>query len=87
MLTCIACSKQHRLENKNGSLPPKEDDDVVGTPRTKQAIKTLTTQVSEECECGCFESLYLIAKKMKEIWRNCGFSVLLLLFCLFCRFK
>ncbi|KAJ0007149.1 hypothetical protein Pint_29054 [Pistacia integerrima] len=48
MLTCIACSKQQhqQLKSKNGSLPPEEEDDeVVGTPRTKQAIKTLSAQV------------------------------------------
>lgn len=54
MLTCIACSKnqhqhqhQHQQLSNGGSLRQQlqeEDDD--GTPRTKQAIKTLTAQVS-----------------------------------------
>lgn len=69
MLTCIACSKQqlqHRLKNRNGSLPPEEKDDdvVVGTPRTNEAIKTLTAQVKEECEC--FGDLHMIAKKVRD---------------------
>jgi hypothetical protein len=45
MLTCIACSKQL---NSNGSLPQQDEDDAVGTPRTKQAVKTLTAQVQLE---------------------------------------
>ncbi|TXG68407.1 hypothetical protein EZV62_003342 [Acer yangbiense] len=43
MLTCIACSK-HQQQLKNGSLRPEEEEDVVATPRTKQAIKALTAQ-------------------------------------------
>lgn len=45
MLTCIACSKQL---NGNGSLPQQDEDEAVGTPRTKQAVKTLTAQVPLE---------------------------------------
>lgn len=45
MLTCIACSKQL---NSNGSLPQQDEDDAAGTPRTKQAVKTLTAQVQLE---------------------------------------
>lgn len=43
MLTCIPCSKQLN----NGSLQHPEDDNdgVVATPRTKQALKALTAQV------------------------------------------
>ncbi|KAF8401056.1 hypothetical protein HHK36_014359 [Tetracentron sinense] len=43
MLTCIACSKQLG----GGSLPEPEDEDTVGTPSTKQAIKTLTAQIKD----------------------------------------
>ncbi|KAJ0075127.1 hypothetical protein Patl1_33628 [Pistacia atlantica] len=62
MLTCIACSKQqqHQLKSKNGSLPPEEEDDeVVGTPRTKQAIKTLSAQIKD------------MALKASGAYRNC----------------
>lgn len=38
MLTCITCSKQ-RLEDG------EEDDTPRGTPSTKDAVKSLTTQV------------------------------------------
>lgn len=44
MLTCIACSKQLN----NGSMHRQEEEDPVAdaaTPRTKQAVKTLTAQV------------------------------------------
>lgn len=44
MLTCIACSKQL----KNGSMHRQDEEDPVSaaaTPRTKQAIKTLSSQV------------------------------------------
>lgn len=54
MLTCIACSKnqhqhqhQHQQLSNGGSLRQQlQEEDDVGTPRTKQAIKTLTAQVS-----------------------------------------
>ncbi|MQM02097.1 hypothetical protein Taro_034860 [Colocasia esculenta] len=43
MLTCIACSKQ-----LGGSLQHEpDDDDVAGTPSTRQAIKALTAQIKE----------------------------------------
>lgn len=42
MLTCIARSKQLN----NGSLHQHEDEDTTDTPRTKQAIKALTSQVN-----------------------------------------
>ncbi|KAK9281218.1 hypothetical protein L1049_004113 [Liquidambar formosana] len=43
MLTCIACSKQ-----LNGrSLHEQEEEDTVGTPSTKQAIKALTAQIKD----------------------------------------
>lgn len=51
MLTCIACSKnqhqhQHQQLSNGGSLRQQlQEEDDVGTPRTKQAIKTLTAQV------------------------------------------
>lgn len=43
MLTCIACSKQ--LNNGSMHQREREDDDVMETPRTKQAIKAITAQV------------------------------------------
>ncbi|XP_050234978.1 protein Brevis radix-like 2 [Mercurialis annua] len=47
MLTCIACSKQLN----NGSLHqrerPEEEDDIIETPRTKQAIKAITAQIKD----------------------------------------
>ena len=43
MLTCIACSKQ--LNNNNGSIGSQQDEDALETPRTRQAIKALTSQV------------------------------------------
>ncbi|XP_021902909.1 protein Brevis radix-like 3 isoform X1 [Carica papaya] len=61
MLTCIACSKQ--LDNKNGSNhqmePEDEDATVVGTPRTKQAIKALTAQIKD------------MALKASGAYKNC----------------
>ncbi|KAG2305662.1 hypothetical protein Bca52824_025410 [Brassica carinata] len=47
MLTCIACSKH--LNTKNGGSKEEEEDDdrVLGTPRSKQAIKTLTSQIKD----------------------------------------
>ena len=42
MLTCIACSKQQN-PNNGGSKDEEEDDDR--TPRSKQTIKSLTSQV------------------------------------------
>lgn len=46
MLTCIACSKQANTNN-GGSKDAEEEDDerVLGTPRSKQAVKSLTSQV------------------------------------------
>ncbi|KVH92956.1 Brevis radix-like domain-containing protein [Cynara cardunculus var. scolymus] len=43
MLTCIACSKQLN----GGSLREQEEDDTAATPRTKQAIKVLTSQIKD----------------------------------------
>ncbi|GKV00829.1 hypothetical protein SLEP1_g13450 [Rubroshorea leprosula] len=57
MLTCIACSKQ--LNNNNGSLGEQEDEDVMETPRTKQAIKALTAQIKD------------IALKASGAYKNC----------------
>lgn len=43
MLTCIACSKQ-----LGGSLQHEpDDDDVAGTPGTRQAIRALTAQIKD----------------------------------------
>ncbi|KAG2241957.1 hypothetical protein Bca52824_096197 [Brassica carinata] len=44
MLTCIACSKQ---VNTNNGGSKEEDDRVVGTPRSKQTIKSLTSQIKD----------------------------------------
>ncbi|OAY36447.1 protein Brevis radix-like 2 [Manihot esculenta] len=57
MLTCIDCSKQLN----NGSLHhrEREDDDAMGTPRTKQAIKAITAQIKD------------IAVKASGAYRNC----------------
>ncbi|CDY33257.1 BnaC01g37300D [Brassica napus] len=44
MLTCIACSKQ--LNTKNGGSK-EEDVRVLGTPRSKQTIKSLTSQIKD----------------------------------------
>ncbi|XP_056842894.1 protein Brevis radix-like 2 [Raphanus sativus] len=44
MLTCIACSKQ--LNTNNGGSK-EEDDRVLGTPRSKQTIKSLTSQLKD----------------------------------------
>ncbi|KAI7986219.1 Protein Brevis radix-like 2 [Camellia lanceoleosa] len=43
MLTCIACSKQLG----GGSLQEDDDDDTTATPRTKQAIKAITSQIKD----------------------------------------
>ncbi|KAB1218379.1 Protein Brevis radix-like 2 [Morella rubra] len=56
MLTCIACSKQL---DSNGSLPQQDEDDAVGTPRTKQAVKTLTAQIKD------------IALRASGAYKNC----------------
>ncbi|KAJ4717824.1 Brevis radix-like protein [Melia azedarach] len=63
MLTCIACSKhqhqQHQQIN-NGSLRQQlQEEDDVGTPRTKQAIKALTSQIKD------------MALKASGAYRNC----------------
>ncbi|KAJ8755915.1 hypothetical protein K2173_024460 [Erythroxylum novogranatense] len=58
MLTCIACSKQLN----NGSLHQRDredDDETMETPRTKQAIKALTTQIKD------------MAVKASGAYRNC----------------
>lgn len=48
MLTCIACSKQQQQRQQHlndGSLQQQDNEDAAVTPRTKQAIKALTSQV------------------------------------------
>lgn len=55
MLTCIACSKQIN----GGSLNEQEDGDTAATPRTKHAIKTLTSQIKD------------IALKASGAYKNC----------------
>ncbi|XP_050285400.1 protein Brevis radix-like 2 [Quercus robur] len=56
MLTCIACSKQL---NGNGSLQQNDEDNAVGTPSTKQAVKALTAQIKD------------IALKASGAYKNC----------------
>ncbi|KAF5745541.1 protein Brevis radix-like 2 [Tripterygium wilfordii] len=59
MLKCIACSKKI---NTNGSLYCREEEEdvvVAGTPRTKQAIKALTSQIKD------------IALKASGAYKNC----------------
>lgn len=55
MLTCIACSKQLN----GGSLPEQEEDDTAATPRTKPAIKALTSQIKD------------MAVKASGAYKNC----------------
>lgn len=45
MLTCIACTKQLNANNGGSTQPEDRDDEVIGTPRNKQAMKSLTSQV------------------------------------------
>ncbi|CDY33082.1 BnaC06g06970D [Brassica napus] len=47
MLTCIACTKQLNTTNNGGSRPQQEDDEETETPRTKQATKSLTSQLKD----------------------------------------
>ncbi|CAH8306151.1 unnamed protein product [Eruca vesicaria subsp. sativa] len=46
MLTCIACTKQLNTTNNGGSRPQHEDEETE-TPRTKQATKSLTSQLKD----------------------------------------
>ncbi|CAI9286272.1 unnamed protein product [Lactuca saligna] len=55
MLTCIACSKQLG----GGSLPEQEEDDTGATPRSKPAIKALTSQIKD------------MAVKASGAYKNC----------------
>ncbi|KAA3464621.1 protein Brevis radix-like 2 [Gossypium australe] len=57
MLTCIACSKQ--LNDNNGSVGRQQDEDTLETPRTRQAIKALTSQIKD------------IALKASGAYKNC----------------
>ncbi|KAL4560068.1 hypothetical protein LXL04_032216 [Taraxacum kok-saghyz] len=56
MLTCIACTKQLH----DGSLNEQEEGDTAGTPRTKHAVKTLTSQIKD------------IALKASGAYKNCS---------------
>ncbi|KAG2304600.1 hypothetical protein Bca52824_033251 [Brassica carinata] len=47
MLTCIACTKQLNTTNNGGSRPQHEDEEETETPRTKQATKSLTSQLKD----------------------------------------
>ncbi|XP_042054464.1 protein Brevis radix-like 2 [Salvia splendens] len=61
MLTCIACSNSKQL-NSSGSLrqpPPEDEDDNAVTPSTKQAIKSLTSQIKD------------MAVKASGAYKNC----------------
>ncbi|XP_071716293.1 protein Brevis radix-like 2 [Rutidosis leptorrhynchoides] len=55
MLTCIPCSKQLNA----GSLHEQEQNDTVETPRTKPAIKALTSQIKD------------MAVKASGAYKNC----------------
>ncbi|XP_022723274.1 protein Brevis radix-like 2 [Durio zibethinus] len=57
MLTCITCSKQ--LTDNNGSIGRQQDEDTLETPRTRQAIKALTSQIKD------------IALKASGAYKNC----------------
>ncbi|KAE8735777.1 Protein Brevis radix-like 1 [Hibiscus syriacus] len=57
MLTCVTCSKQ--LTNNNGSVGRQQDEDTLETPRTRQAIKSLTSQIKD------------IALKASGAYKNC----------------
>ncbi|KAK8629029.1 hypothetical protein V6N13_077888 [Hibiscus sabdariffa] len=57
MLTCVSCSKQ--LNNSNGSVGHQQDEDTLETPRTRQAIKALTSQIKD------------IALKASGAYKNC----------------
>ncbi|XP_021295047.1 protein Brevis radix-like 2 [Herrania umbratica] len=57
MLTCIACSKQ--LNNNNGSIGRQQDEDTSETPRTRQALKALTSQIKD------------MALKASGAYKNC----------------
>ncbi|XP_010542404.1 PREDICTED: protein Brevis radix-like 3 [Tarenaya hassleriana] len=60
MLTCIACSKQLNANNGGSNREKEEEEDgVVATPRTKQAIKTLSSQIKD------------IAIKASGAYKNC----------------
>ncbi|KAK8574654.1 hypothetical protein V6N12_062344 [Hibiscus sabdariffa] len=56
MLTCIPCSKHL---NNNGSVGRPQDEDTFETPRTRQAIKALTSQIKD------------IALKASGAYKNC----------------
>ncbi|CAN8269366.1 unnamed protein product [Cochlearia groenlandica] len=49
MLTCIACSKQLNTTNNGGSKKQEEEEEdrVIGTPRSKQATKSLASQIKD----------------------------------------
>ncbi|KAE8655626.1 Protein Brevis radix-like 3 [Hibiscus syriacus] len=57
MLTCVTCSKQ--LNNNGGSVGRQQDEDTLETPRTRQAVKALTSQIKD------------IALKASRAYKNC----------------
>ncbi|GAB4842607.1 Protein Brevis radix-like 3 [Ancistrocladus abbreviatus] len=59
MLTCIACSKQLNGGSLQRQDQQRDDEDVAATPRTKQAVKTLTTQIKD------------MALKASGAYKNC----------------
>ncbi|KAL1218930.1 Protein Brevis radix-like 3 [Cardamine amara subsp. amara] len=59
MLTCIACTKQLNTNNGGSTQLDDDEDGVIGTPRTKQAIKSLTSQIKD------------IAVKASGAYKNC----------------
>uniref|UniRef100_A0A1J3IPS2 Protein Brevis radix-like 3 n=1 Tax=Noccaea caerulescens TaxID=107243 RepID=A0A1J3IPS2_NOCCA len=59
MLTCIACTKQLNANNGGSTQPEDRDDEVIGTPRNKQAMKSLTSQLKD------------MAVKASGAYKNC----------------
>ncbi|KAK4772182.1 hypothetical protein SAY86_013957 [Trapa natans] len=59
MLTCIACPKQQQEQLDDGSLQHQDKEADAATPRTKQAIKALTSQIKD------------IALKASGAYRSC----------------
>lgn len=47
MLTCIACSNTKQIAGDRSVQELDQEDDTAGTPSTKQAIKTLTSQIKD----------------------------------------
>ncbi|CAH2033516.1 unnamed protein product [Thlaspi arvense] len=59
MLTCIACTKQLNANNGGSTHERHQEGEEIGTPRTKQATKSLTSQLKD------------IAVKASGAYKNC----------------